>query len=135
MSNSRIIVSFILIIVFGINRTYNNISIFASRVIYYFICISAVEEIVFRGFVSHTIHKNKKIAYLLSGILFSLSHITFSVVMNDLNVFWFIVNRWIPLTFYVFIHYMLQVIYDKYQNCTGPIIIHFVIDFFGIFAK
>lgn len=130
-----ILISFLLVIVFGIHCTYDNIYMFVSRIIYFFICISAVEEIVFRGFVSHTIHENKKIAYLLSGLLFSLSHITFSVVMNDLNPFWFIVSRWFPFTFYVLIHYVLQIIYDRYQNCSGPIFLHFIIDFFGIFAN
>lgn len=130
-----VIISIFLIIIFGVNRTYNNFETTILRFLYYLFCISCVEEIVFRGFVRKNISKNKKSAYMYSGILFSISHIPFHWIISNANIILFIFNRIIALAFYVIIHHFLQVVYDKYENCIGPIVIHFTIDFFGIFLN
>lgn len=129
-----IVVSVILVLVFGIHRTYQNWHIAIVRFIYFLVCISAVEEIVFRGFIRQNICKNKIAAYLLSGILFSISHVTFPIVVYNLEIIPYILSRSFALIIYVIIHLFLQIVYDKYQNCTGPIIIHLIIDFLGVLA-
>lgn len=135
-----VLISICLFIIFGGDHNdYQNVlvtpTIIMLRILYFLICVSVVEEIVFRGFIRQNIWKNKKaLSYLLSGILFSFSHVTFHSVINHISFIWFILNRWQALLFYVLIHLFLQIIYDKYQNCAGPIAIHFVIDFFGLFS-
>lgn len=129
-----IIVSLVLLFVFGIHRRYNDSYIAIVRFIYYLVCISAVEEIVYRGFIRKNICKNKIVAYLLSGILFSISHVTLPIVVYGLEVVPYVLNRSFALAIFVLIHLILQLIYDKYQNCAGPIITHLIIDFLGIFT-
>lgn len=54
-----IIVALVLLFIFGIHRRYNDSYIAIVRFIYYLVCVSAVEEIVYRGLIRKNICKNK----------------------------------------------------------------------------
>jgi membrane protease YdiL (CAAX protease family) len=135
--------SLLLIFAFGKYNDIHNIIIGKSftpaslflQIIYYLIAISSVEEIVFRGFIRNNMFENREyLSKVLTGILFSLSHIPFHAIINHLSFSWFIFHRWYALLFYLLIHMFLQWFYDKYNNCSGPILLHFTINFFQIFS-
>jgi len=138
-----LILSLLLIIVFGKYDYVQNIIIGKSftpsslllQITYYLIVISSVEELVFRGFIRNNMFKNHEfLSKLLTGIMFSFSHIPFHAIINHLSFSWFFFHRWYALLFFLIIHMFLQWFYDKYNNCSGPILLHFTIDFFQIFS-
>lgn len=106
---------------------------FICMFLYYLITISSFEEITYRGFIGHFLYGDKKkVSYLWAGVMFSLSHIPFQCIINNVNVFTFIEFKFGALVFFAIMHIFFQKIYDRYDNCIAPIIIHFTIDFFTL---
>lgn len=95
--------------------------------------VAILEEITFRGFISHSvIANNKRLSIVLSGILFSVSHIPFAAIVNHMGMIEYAIYEFPSLISIFIIHLLLQFIYDKYNNCVGAIIIHFFLDFFRL---
>lgn len=114
--------------------SYRDAGIVIACMFYYFVPVAILEEITFRAFIPHTISKNKKHAYMLSGILFSALHLPFQFIMSNMAFPVFLASRVISCLVIYFLHFMFQKLYDTYGNCGGPIMLHFVIDFFQLLS-
>lgn len=114
--------------------SYRDAGIVIACMFYYLVPVAILEEITFRAFIPHTISKNKKHAYMLSGILFSALHLPFRFIMSNMAFPVFLASRVISCLVIYFLHFMFQKLYDTYGNCGGPIMLHFVIDFFQLLS-
>jgi uncharacterized protein len=109
----------------------NTLSIIMN-IIYYMIFVALPEEIIFRGYIGTRLLyliKNKGLSIILVGILFSLEHIPFNMILAHTNIINYISVNINNLVFYILIHFILQRLYLKYNNIIAPIIFHFIWNF------
>lgn len=106
------------------------------NIIYYLIFIALPEEILYRGYFTSRLSgfiNNKALSTLLVGIMFSLSHVPFQMILAKMNLINYITANISQLITYVIIHFIFQWMYSKYDNITAPVILHFIWDFTGWF--
>lgn len=110
----------------------DNGSLIVMKIIHFLIFVALTEEVVFRGYISsRLIHRNRKLSVLISGIMFSLMHIPFNLVINQISLATYISGVGLQLVTMVIAHVLLQWLYSKYDNFAGPTLIHFVLNFSG----
>jgi membrane protease YdiL (CAAX protease family) len=109
-----------------------NIGVIFMRVIYFFIFIGFTEELVFRGYIGTRLYgcfANKRLSLVIVGIMFSLLHIPFHMVVAQMSLSEYISVNWESLIIIFLFHYVFQWLYSKYNSIVAPTILHFIWDF------
>ena len=109
-----------------------NGALIGSRVIYYLVFIAFMEEFVFRGYIGTRLFgafSNKKTAVFITGMLFSLQHIPFQMIVRQATVWQYVSTVWINLIYLVGLHYLFQWLYTKFNSLAAPVLLHFTWDF------
>lgn len=91
------------------------------NIFYYFIIISLSEEVIFRGYIQTRLYgfiKNDNLAVLVAGIMFYAMHLPFQMPVNGMQINLF------NMAFMVFLHFVMNSLYRKYNNLTGAIVFH-----------
>jgi membrane protease YdiL (CAAX protease family) len=95
--------------------------------IYFFIIDSFSQEILFRGFLSLRIRswiKNKLVSILLVGFMFSLMHFLSALAFQFWDFERAINLAWITMIYTFGFHIVAQLLFQRYNNLVGPIILH-----------
>lgn len=103
--------------------------------LYYLICISLAEEIIFRSFLSTRIQgiiKNKWLSIWIVGIICALYHIPMQMAVVDMSLGNFILTNIPELIFYIFIHIYLEYIYTWDNNIITPTITHTIFNLLSL---
>lgn len=99
--------------------------------LYTFLLIAFVEEIISRGFIQSRIRgivKNKWVSILLGGLMFSVAHIPYDFLNQELNFISYLQKDYIMLIIYVIMHFYFVYIYSKTENILAPTITHTLIN-------
>lgn len=126
---------FLVFIIWPNNMKYilKNLSIL--KIVYYFIFVAFFEELTFRAYIGSRIHgitKNPIIAFFVTALLFSISHIPYQAVIHKTSIITYIFNNSDKLFQYIFIAFIFQWLYTRYNSIIGPTILHFFWDFYRI---
>lgn len=102
------------------------------RIIYNLFFVALMEEILIRGYIGTRLYgyfKNKGLSMVLVGIIWSLYHIPFHMIITQMSLLEYISANGGYL-FRVFIyHFIFQWLYSKNNSLIAPTILHFIIDF------
>ena len=100
--------------------------------IYMLISISFVEELAFRGFIQSRIRgilKSKWFSILVVGVMFSVSHIPYQMLLHDVNLITYVQeNLFFLAVFCIIFHIYVLFIYSKTNNILAPTITHALIN-------
>ncbi|MDF2844271.1 MAG: hypothetical protein K0R00_2697 [Herbinix sp.] len=133
-----IILSIIILALQGIGIYYTeaslqtNISDILFRIIYYLIFISLMEELVFRGYIGTRLYgyyKNKNISIVIVGIMCSIEHIPFKIIIAQANLIEYVLINFTNLIFYIILHIGFQYLYSRYNSIIAPLLVHFIWNF------
>lgn len=110
----------------------NNIgSIFINAISALYVT-SFFEEILFRGYIGKRFFLHDKYTSLIIvAILFTSMHIPFRVIIYNMDIFRMLYVYMFSLLFDFVFHIFMQIFYNKFNNCIGPVIFHFTIVFSG----
>lgn len=100
--------------------------------LYYLICISLVEELVFRGFLNTRMRgliKTGWINNIAVGIMFAILHIPFQMIKASMTPLDFILHDFTHLISTLLIHIYLVFLYSRDNNIIAPTIAHTIINF------
>jgi membrane protease YdiL (CAAX protease family) len=109
-----------------------DINLIIIRIIYFLIFIAFMEELVFRAFIGTRFFgffKNKKLSIAIVGIMFSLEHIPFYMIISQVSLATYISSHFFILISIAIIHILLQWSYAKYNSIIAPTILHFIWDY------
>ncbi|MDF2822565.1 MAG: hypothetical protein K0R15_3013 [Clostridiales bacterium] len=109
-----------------------NSGVIFMRVIYFFIFIGFMEELVFRGYIGTRLYgcfTNKRLSFVIVGIMFSLLHIPFHMVVAQVSLSEYISVNLVSLIYIFLLHYVFQWLYSKYNSIVAPTILHFIWNF------
>ncbi len=109
-----------------------NIGDIIMRIIYFLVFIGFMEELAFRGYIGTRLYgyfKNKQLSIILVGVMFSLLHIPFHLIMSQMTLLEYILANWPSLINIAILHIGFQYLYSKYNSIVAPTILHFIIDF------
>lgn len=130
---------FILVVLFGSIWTIisglkiqTNIGVIIMRIIYYLVFIGFMEELVFRGYIGTRLYgyfTNKRLSLVIVGIMFSLLHIPFHMVLIQMSLSEYLLVNWINLIYIFIFQFVFQWLYSKYNSIVAPTIFHFIWDF------
>lgn len=101
-------------------------------VIYYLVFIALMEEVVMRGYVGTRLYgyfTNKRLSIFVVGVMFSLYHIPFQIVINKISLVEYISLNWANLIIYFIFHLLFQWLYSQYNSIVAPTLFHFIWDF------
>lgn len=102
------------------------------KIIYFLLFIGFTEELVFRGYIGTRLYgcfTNKRLSIIVVGIMFSLMHIPFQMMLAQMSLLEYIDAHWVSLFYISIIHIGFQYLYSKYNSIIAPTILHFIIDF------
>jgi len=106
--------------------SYDNFSIsHIYSIFYFFLIISLTEEILFRGYIQTRIYgiaKSKFSAIIVVGMLCALTHVIVDLVAYNL-IENYVARGWSILGL-VISHIFFNLLYAKYNNLIGPVILH-----------
>lgn len=109
-----------------------NIGVIFMKVIYFFIFIGFMEELVFRGYIGTRLYgcfTNKRLSLVVVGIMFSFLHIPFYMVVAQMSLSEYISANWVSLILIFLFHIVFQWLYSKYNSIVAPTILHFIWDY------
>lgn len=95
--------------------------------LYYLLCISLVEEVVFRSFLSTRIQgiiKHKWMSIWIVGIVCALYHIPMQMTVVDMSLGNFILTNIPNLIYLTLLHIYFEYIYTRDNNIIAPIVTH-----------
>lgn len=98
------------------------------NIFYYFIIISLSEEVIFRGYIQTRLYgliKNDNLAVLVTGFMFYAMHLPFQMPVNGMQI------DPINMAVMVFLHFVLNSLYRKYNSLAGAIVFHGLLDWGG----
>lgn len=98
------------------------------NIFYYFIIISLTEEVIFRGYIQTRLYgliKNDNQAVLLTGFLFYTFHLPFQMPVNGMQM------NLINMAVMVFLHFVINSVYRKYNSLAGATVFHGLLDWGG----
>jgi membrane protease YdiL (CAAX protease family) len=98
------------------------------NIFYYFIIISLSEEIIFRGYIQTRLYgliKNDNQAVLVTGFLFYAMHLPFQMPVNGIQI------NLINMAVMVFLHFMMNSLYRRYNSLAGATVFHGLLDWGG----
>ncbi|MBU1142954.1 MAG: CPBP family intramembrane metalloprotease [Firmicutes bacterium] len=108
-------------IIFKVNHT------LFYYVVYYFLISAFNQEILFRGFVSPRIRyviKNRWLSIAIVGVMFSLMHFFSALAFQFWDFGRAIDYVWIQMIYSFGFHVIAQLLYQRYNNLIGPVILH-----------
>lgn len=108
-------------IIFNINHT------FFYYVVFYFFIDALNQEILFRGFISQRIRseiKNRWLSIAIVGLMFSLMHFFSALAFQFWDFGRAIDYVWIQMIYSFGFHVIAQLLYERYNNLIGPVILH-----------
>ncbi len=103
--------------------------------LFYFLIIGFAEELVFRGYLQTRLQgliKGKWLSIVITGLLFTLTHIPFQMVSRDLGLLEFIMTHGGMILITFPIHIYLVYIYTRDQNILSVTITHTFINLMGV---
>jgi membrane protease YdiL (CAAX protease family) len=109
-----------------------DINLIIIRIIYYLIFISFMEELIFRAYIGTRFFgffKNKKLSIAIVGIMFSLEHIPFYMIISQVSLAAYISSHFFNFISLAIIHILFQWLYAKYNSIIAPTILHFIWDY------
>lgn len=109
-----------------------DVTLLISRVIYYLLFVSLMEEVIFRGYIGTRLYgffHNKKLSIFLVGVLFSLSHVPFQMLLAQVSFFSYIGSNCGDLFVILLFHVAFQWMYSRYNSIIAPMMVHFLWDF------
>lgn len=133
-----IILILIIFILWGIRPIISGLSIkeditlITMKIIYYLIFIAFMEELVFRGYIGTRLYgffKNKSLSIAVVGIMFTLSHIPFQIMVSQMSLLEFISVNFSNLLNNFIHHLIRQWLYSKYNSIIAPTFLHFIENF------
>ena len=103
----------------------------ALSLVYYFVLIGFVEELLFRGYIQSRLYgivKSDKMANVIGGVLFAIPHFISILVLRimfyqaelgiyPIQILW-------NFVFFVIVHILLNIFYRCYNSLLGVTIIH-----------
>lgn len=98
------------------------------NIFYYFIIISLSEEVIFRGYIQTRLYgliKNDNQAVLVTGFLFYAMHLPFQMPVNGMQI------NLINMAVMVFMHFVMNSLYRKYNSLAGATVFHGLLDWGG----
>lgn len=116
---------------YRITHILQNLSIL--RIAYYLIAIAFFEELVFRAYIGSRLCaaiKSPVAAFLITGLMFSASHIPYQAVIRRVPVAAYVASNLNRLILYLLISLVFQWLYRKYDSIVGPTILHFFWNFY-----
>lgn len=102
------------------------------RLFYYLFEIAFVEELLFRGYIGPRLYgffKHKFIGIAVTGLLFSLMHIPFQMLMANLSLVEYVSATWVNLIVIFFMHLVFQFLYAKFNSLLAPTLFHAAWDY------
>jgi len=102
------------------------------NLLYYLVCISLVEELVFRGFLNTRVRGLIKAGWInniVVGIMFAILHIPFQMVKANMTPLNFILHDFPHLISTLLIHIYFVFLYTRDNNIIAPTIAHTIINF------
>lgn len=99
--------------------------------LYYFVVIAFVEEIVFRGFIQTRLYgliKNEIAAVVTAGLLFSAMHIPYQMAASGKSFPDFMQANYIWLVLLVLWHVVFNFLYRKYNSIWTGTVFHGLMD-------
>lgn len=127
----------ILFVTFAIVLIFSSVSFgkLFLQMLYYLLYISAIEEILFRGFIQNYLFGfklNKYMIFVIGAILFSFMHIPFQMFVHNNVSFSYLVEALPNLAETFLFHFIMCFIACKRGDLTIPIAVHCAYDFLGI---
>lgn len=110
----------------------NDAALVSMRFLYFLFFIAFVEELIFRGYIGTRLYgcfKNKVLAVIVTGILFSLMHIPCQMMMTNRTLLEYISTAWPNLISVFVLHFTFQFLYAKNNSMIAPTVFHFVWDY------
>lgn len=104
------------------------------NIVYYFVVIALVEEVVFRGFIQTRLYgivKNDAAAVVLGALMFSAMHIPYQMAAANTNLTDFILGNGIWLTLLTGWHVVFNFLYRKYDTIWTGTVFHGFMDWGG----
>jgi membrane protease YdiL (CAAX protease family) len=130
-----LIISVVIFLFFGIMSNWQsnyNLPKSLLTLLYFFFIIALPEELIFRGFIGKRLYgviKNKLVAIIITGILFTLIHLPFQIAYNGLTISEYFSSSAVNLIFVFLLHFVFHYMYAKYNNIAMPTIVHTIWDF------
>ncbi|MEA5049709.1 MAG: CPBP family intramembrane glutamic endopeptidase [Eubacteriales bacterium] len=106
-------------------------SIFIFRILYEVFFVALFEEIVIRvytGMRLRALFKNKTLSVFVTGFLWALLHMPAYAASAQMGVFEYVAKGLWPLSTYIVLHIILNIIYSKYNNVIGGTLLHATIN-------
>ncbi len=98
------------------------------NIFYYFIIISLTEEVILRGYIQTRMYgliKNDSLAVIVTGFMFYTMHLPFQMPVNGMQI------NLINMVVMVAIHFVINLLYRKYNSLVGPTVFHGLLDWGG----
>jgi membrane protease YdiL (CAAX protease family) len=102
------------------------------KVVYYLVLIGFTEEILIRGYIGTRMFgyfKNKLLSIIIVGIMWSLYHIPFQMIVRQMSLIEYISANWWNLLGIFILHFIFQWSYAKHNSIIAPTILHFIWNF------
>ncbi len=102
------------------------------RLFYYLFEIAFVEELLFRGYIGPRLYgffKHKLLGIAATGLLFSLMHIPFQMLMAHMSLAAYLSAMWFNLILVFFMHLLFQFLYAKFNSLLAPTLFHAAWDY------
>lgn len=109
-----------------------DIGLIIMKVVYYFVFIAFMEELVMRGYIGTRLYgyiRNKRLSIVIVGIMFSLLHIPLQIMITQMSLIEYISLNFGNLIYFIIFHFVFQWLYSKYNSIVAPTILHFIWDF------
>lgn len=116
-------------VIFSGSIIQTDIKLIMIKIIYYLIFIAFMEELIFRAYIGTRFFgffKNKKLSIAIVGIMFSLEHIPFYMIISQVSLAAYISSNFSKLITLAIIHILFQWLYAKYNSIIAPTILHFI---------
>lgn len=102
---------------------------------YQLYCVAFFEEIIMRACIGTRFHiGNKWISMILVGVLFMLAHVPSQMVLQQVGFLEYISSMSMKLLNVVLLHIGFQLFYHRFSSVSGPVLVHFALDFFAILS-
>lgn len=112
----------------------NHIPDVLSYILYQIILIAFVEEVLFRGFIGNCFYvHNKVLSVFIVGLLFTLLHLPFQMIVNSYPLTYFLLN--IKFYYPMILHMIFQYLYNKYHSFIAPTMFHTTINVITFLAN
>ena len=107
-----------------------------KKSLYYLFYIGLIEEVLFRGFIQNYLFGlqcNKFIVFTIGGLLFSLMHLPFQMIIHNNVSLGYILKAYPQLIDTFIFHLVMCFITYKRKDITIPTALHYVVNYLGDF--